>query len=116
MNAIDVAKRYFELSNKSDFTNISELFSDSASYNSQNTGQFTGLESIMKMQKEFHDKFKSKNWHINNIEEIGIGVVLIDYDFTGETLDGEKKASSGLETITVKNGKIVRVDIKNKLE
>src|SRR5271165_1906964 len=114
MNAIDTAKRYFELSNESNFEAIAELFSDQASYNSQNTGEYRGKDDIIAMQKAFHSQFKTKAWTTpNGYKEIKPGLVLVDYEFNGTTMGEQTKQSSGLEYITVKNGLITRVEIKN---
>ena len=66
------------------------------------------------MQKAFHGQFSSKDWAINSIEETKPNVVVVDYDFAGKKLNGETVNSSGIETIVLKNGKIVRIEIRNK--
>src|SRR5665213_1986011 len=101
MNAIKTAKRYFELSNESDFNSITELFSDQLVYDSQNTGSHTGIEDIVNMQKNFHGQFSSLNWTITGIKESQPNVVVVDYDFTAKKLNGEEINSSGIETIVV---------------
>ena len=114
MNAIAIAKRYFELSNDSDFDSISPLLNDLATYDSQNTGLHTGLDDIVSMQKDFHKKFSSLGWTINDIKESQPNIVIIDYDFVGKKLNGATVNSSGLETIVVKNGRIIRIEVRNK--
>lgn len=114
MSPLEIANSYFDLSNKSDFIEIAKLFTDSTTYSSQTTGEYVGVDDIITMQKAFHSKFKTLEWTINSVEEIKPGVILFDYDFAGETKDGEKVASSGLEYIDIQNGKIKRVEIKGK--
>jgi hypothetical protein len=114
MNAVETTKRYFELSNKSDFEAIAALLNEAISYASQNTGQFAGKAQVLKMQKDFHDSFSTKNWLIKAIDEVKPGVVIVDYDFVGVKKNGEKVSTTGYETVAVTDGEIVSIDIKNK--
>ncbi|HVQ44105.1 MAG TPA: nuclear transport factor 2 family protein [Candidatus Saccharimonadia bacterium] len=112
--SVDIAKLYFDLSNNSDFEGIKKLFTDTTQYVSQNTGLHTGRTKIMEMQRVFHAKFANLHWHVNNIQEVRRGVILVDYDFTGVTSGGEKVETSGFEYVTVQDDKIVKIEIKNK--
>lgn len=114
--ALEIAKKYFELSNKSDFDGIERLFTDSTTYKSQTTGVYSGKESIMSMQKAFHGKFSSLNWQVNSVEEVRPSVILFDYEFSGVLKDGKKIKSSGLEYVTVHRDKIQNIEIRNKPE
>ena len=66
------------------------------------------------MQKTFHGKFKSLNWHVNGARELKKDTVVVDYDFTGTKNDGDIVESSGLEYLKIKNGRIISVEIQNK--
>jgi len=112
--ALKIAKRYFELSNTSDFSGIKNLLAESTTYSSQTTGIYLGRENILTMQRTFHGKFSSLKWQVNSVEEIKPGVVLFDYDFAGELPDGKKVEASGLEYVTVYQGKIRHIEIRNK--
>lgn len=114
MTNLEIAKRYFELSNKSDFNGISELFIPTTTYSSQNTGLYLGKDNIIAMQKTFHDKFSSLRWRINSAEEVKPGIIRFDYDFLAETPNGEKIEGSGLEYVIVHDGKIQHIEIHNK--
>lgn len=111
---LEIAKLYFDLSNKSDFAGIEQLLTDTTTYSSQTTGDYTGTESIMAMQKAFHGKFSSLNWQVNSVEEVKPGTVVFDYDFAGELPNGEKVKSSGLEYVTVQQGQIQHIEIRKK--
>ena len=111
---LDTAKLYFELSNKSDFGGIEELFTETTKYASPNTGTYLCRSNIMQMQRAFHSKFVSINWHVSKVEEVEPGVVLIDYDFIGIMPSGEKVVTSGLEYVTIHNGKIQKIEIQSK--
>lgn len=114
MNNLDIAKLYFDLSNASDFEGITKLLSDKTSYISANTGSYTGVEEIIRMQKAFHGKFSSLKWTVNSIHETKNGVIVFDYDFYGKQHDDTEIRSSGLEYITVLYGKIHDIEIRNK--
>ena len=111
---LEIAKRYFELSNESDFDSIEKLFTDSSTYSSQTTGVYSGRDNIMAMQRAFHGKFSSLNWKVNSVEEVKPGIVIFDYEFNGQMRDGEKIKSLGLEYVTVQHGKIQNIEIRNK--
>jgi len=112
--ALKVAKLYFELSNKSDFDGIEDLFINSTTYSSQTTGMYLGRNDILAMQKAFHSKFSSLKWHANSVEEVKPGIVLFDYDFVGELPSGEKTESSGLEYVIIYKGRIQHIEIRSK--
>jgi hypothetical protein len=114
MTALQIAKQYFDLSNKSDFENIAELFTDSTTYSSQNTGIYLGADSIIEMQKQFHGQFSSLHWQVNSVEEVKPNIVCFDYTFIGTKLNDELVKSSGIEYVIVKGGKIIHVEIRNK--
>lgn len=112
--ALKVAKLYFDLSNKSDFDGIGELFTETTTYSSQTTGVYLGRDDILTMQKTFHGKFVSLEWKVNSVEEVKPGIVLFDYDFVGKMPDGKKTESSGSEYVAVYNGKIQHIEIRGK--
>lgn len=115
VTSLETAKLYFELSNKSGFSGIEKLFTDSTTYSSQATGVYLGREDILTMQRAFHGKFSSLKWQVNSVEEIKPGIVLFDYDFVGEMPNGEKVKTSGQEYVIIHKGKIQHVEIRNKL-
>ena len=114
MTSLEIAEHYFDLSNKSDFANISKLFADSTTYSSQNTGLYLGKTDIIAMQKSFHAKFSSLKWRVNSVKEVKPGIILFDCDFSAEMQNGEKIESSGLEYVVVHDGKIQHIEIRNK--
>ncbi|HMS23712.1 MAG TPA: nuclear transport factor 2 family protein [Candidatus Saccharibacteria bacterium] len=114
MNVMETAKLYFELSNKSDFDNIEKLFTDKTVYISQATGEYVGKKDIIAMQRNFHGQFSSLNWRVTSVKEVKPGVILFDFDFVGEMLDGEVMKTSGQETVTVSHDKIIKIVITKK--
>lgn len=114
MEAMETARFYFELSNKSDFDNIEKLFTDKTVYISQTTGEYVGKKDIIAMQRNFHGQFSSLNWRVTSVKEVKPGVILFDFDFVGKKPDGEVVKSSGLEYVSVDHGKIQKIEIVNK--
>jgi len=113
--SLEIAQHYFELSNKSDFSGIEKLFTDSTTYSSQTTGVYLGRNDIMAMQRAFYDKFSSLTWHVNSVKEPKPGVILFDYDLIGIMQNGEKVEVSGLEYVIVYQGKIQHVEVRSKV-
>lgn len=114
MSPLATAQHYFNLSNESDLDSIAKLFTDKTTYRSQTTGEYVGVKDILAMQQAFRDKFISLHWKVNSVKAIKPGIILFDYDFVGKMPSGEVVNSSGLEYVTVENGKILQVEIRNK--
>ena len=114
MTSLDIAQLYFNLSNKSDLEAIGALFDESTTYVSPTMGTFKGKKVILVMQQAFHDKFTTLHSQVNSVEEVEPDVFLFEYTFKGELPDKEAILSSGLEYISVRNDKILHVEIKNK--
>lgn len=114
MNVLETAHLYFNLSNKSDFEGIAQLLTSETHYKSATTGEFQGVDAILDMQKVFHGRFTKLHWKINSVSQIDQDTVCFDYDFTGIQNGDEQVASTGLEYITVRNQKIVAIEIKGK--
>jgi ketosteroid isomerase-like protein len=64
MTPTQLTKHYFEVSNKSDFTEIEKLFTENATYSSQNTGLYLGIDDIVDMQRNFHRSFEKLEWKV----------------------------------------------------
>ena len=112
--ALEIARLYFDLSNKSDFEGIAKLLTETTTYSSQNTGEYIGKDAILEMQQAFHEKFSSLEWKVNSVKTTMNGVIVFDYDFIGKQFDGNEVRSLGLEYITVLYGKIQDIEIRNK--
>ncbi|MCK5893969.1 MAG: hypothetical protein KAG53_06065 [Endozoicomonadaceae bacterium] len=111
---LDLAKRYFDLSNESDFSSIENLFTEDSTFCSRNIEYFIGVESIMDMQRAHHGSFKQLNWIVNTVSEIQPGVVCFDFDFDGLSQSNKPVSMTGLEYVIVKNNKILHIDVRNK--
>ena len=114
MENIEIAKKYFDLANKGNLESIEEMFTDSSTYSSQNTGVFLGKTSIMKMMEPFFSSFNSLRWDVLNVEEISDGVILFDFILNGEKNTGETVSIKGIEYVIIFNQKIQHIDVRNK--
>lgn len=113
-NAVDLAKRYFALSNEGNLAEIRKLFRSSSTYSSANNELYLGADQIMQMQARFFAGYKSLHWEADRVEEVKPGIVLFDFSFSGKTLKGQVIARSGLETVIIYKGKIQHIEVKNK--
>lgn len=114
MKALDLAKRYFDLSNESNLGEIRKLMTDSTTYSSENSGIYLGVDAIMKMQGAFHGTFESLSWQINDVREIKPGVVCFDFVFVGKTKAGEEVTRPGIEYVVVHKGKLQHIEVRNR--
>jgi len=110
---IETAQKYFKYSNDSNFDKISELFCDTSTYSSQNTGLYLGRKEIIKMQQVFHKSFEKLHWKVVDIIEEKPWIVKIDFEFTGIKL-WEKISFSAIEYIVILDGVIQHIEIRNK--
>jgi len=112
--ALEIARRYFELSNQSKIDQIEKLLVESSTYSSQNSGIFLGATNIVTMQRRFHSSFKNLHWQILSVEEVSPGIVLFNFVLKGNKKSGETINVEGLEYVIVFNGKIQHIEVRNK--
>ena len=113
-DAVQLAKRYFDLSNEGKLEDIKKLFTPSSTYSSANTGVYLGADQIMDMQTKFFAGFETMGWDVHSVNAVKPGIVLFDFTFSGNTLDGEVVHRSGWEYVIVYNSKIQHVEVRNK--
>ncbi|MBL8640752.1 MAG: nuclear transport factor 2 family protein [Alphaproteobacteria bacterium] len=113
ISAVDLARNYFDLSNKGDLDGIQNLMTDQTTYSSQNTGVFLGVSQIMDMQRKFFSTYSDLYWDIKSISEERLGVVKIDFELSGRAQDGALLFRSGVEYVIVFNGKLQHLEIRN---
>jgi hypothetical protein len=112
-NTVELAKRYFELSNQGDMNSIGAMFTDSSTYSSVNTGVYLGRSQIMNMMRAFHSAYASLNWTINSIEEIRPGVAQIEFTLRSVNTQGEVTESHGNEYVLAFNGRLQHVEVRS---
>lgn len=111
---LTLAKHYFELSNQSDFENITELFDESSTFCTRNNEYFIGAENIMRMQRLHHGLYKKLNWSVNDVEEVKPGVICFDFSFEGMTQTDELVQITGIEVVIIQDGIIRHIDVRSK--
>ena len=115
MNAVDIAKQYFKLSNEANLPAIRKLFQPDATYSSDNTGLYLGVDSIMAMMEAFYAKFSSLNWQINKISEPKLGIVEIEFTFEGHDLENNPIQRQGIERIVIADRHIRHIEVRSKM-
>lgn len=114
MSTIDIAQKYFDLSNDRDLEGISELLTPTTTYSSENVGVLLGKKQIMEMKHTFYGSFKEMHWDIKSMSEEKPGVVRFEFTFIGTTVDDEKIVRPGIEYVIVVDGKLQHVEVRNK--
>ncbi|NND64535.1 MAG: nuclear transport factor 2 family protein [Gammaproteobacteria bacterium] len=112
-SAVKLAEKYFELSNHGDLDSIEQLFTESSTYSSQNTGVFFGCQDIMSMMRSFFESFETLEWQIKELKEEKPGVVHIEFVMTGKTMTGEEVTHDGHEYVIVESGTLRHIDVRN---
>ena len=112
MTPLEIARHYFELSNDSNFAEISKLFHDGSTVRSGKGELFLGVENIMAMQRAHHGNFARLEWSVKSVTEVKPGIIHFVFDFNGETQSGEQVEYSGLEDVIVFAGKIQHIQVE----
>ena len=111
-NTLEIADRYFELSNTSDLESIREMFSVHSTYSSESTGIYLGRDSIMNMMADFHGIYSQLHWTIRNSHELRPGIIVFDFEFKGCTKDGETVEKTGTEYVVVVNDMLQHIEVR----
>ncbi|WP_257281480.1 MULTISPECIES: hypothetical protein [unclassified Endozoicomonas] len=112
MNSLEIAESYFQLSNDSNFDEITKLFCESSTYKSGNGELFLGVNDIMSVQRLYHGMFARLEWKVISVTETKPGIVHFNFNFVGETHTGETVEYSGLEDVVVYDGRIQHIQIQ----
>lgn len=111
---LDIAKKYFDLSNESNFKEIEKLFDKGTTFCSRDAEIFLGVEDIMQMQRKFHGSFKNLYWHVLEFKEEKPGIVKFDFEFKGTKESGEQIVTDGFEYVVVQENKIRHIEVRTK--
>ena len=68
-----LAKHYFDLSNDSDFSKITDLFDNNSTFCTRNLDYFIGVDNIMVMQRMHHGSYKKLHWAVTRVDEVKSG-------------------------------------------
>ena len=111
MQALQIAKKYFELSNQADLDTIEGLFVPTATYRSSQ-GLFFGPADIMAMMRSFFASHLRLHWSIDSCREITPHIVEIEFGFQGSDSEGNDIRRRGLERIVVHEGRIQHIEVR----
>lgn len=112
-SALGSAMAYFQASNDRDLETIESMFSEEATYSSDNTGLYYGKANIMKMIETFFDYYPELNWVVNGAEEKTDYIVELDFSFDGTDIQGASTSRRGLERLVIVDGKIRHIEVRN---
>ncbi|MBM7073198.1 hypothetical protein JQC92_14370 [Shewanella sp. 202IG2-18] len=111
MTPLEIAKHYFELSNKSDFEAISKLFDKRSTFCTAQNDFYLGCQDIMAMQRAHHCSYKRLHWSTVFMEEEKPNVISFGFAFEGETLNGDAVEYTGIETMIIYDNKLQHVQV-----
>lgn len=113
-NSIEnIAKKYFDLSNKARLNDIGNIFANDATYSSVATGLYYGVDDIMSMMTAFFSQYKILHWHIDELSVITDHIVEIHFTLQSTNHDGIKVTRKGIEKLVINDNKIRHIEIKN---
>lgn len=112
--ALDLAQRYFTLSNQGDLASIETMFAEDATYSSDNTGVYFGRADIMQMMTPFFAAYSELHWQVESAVEKTPYIVEMEFRFQGKDQQGVPVERRGLETLVIAQGKIRHIEVRNR--
>jgi len=112
-NIIEIAEKYFDMSNERKLDLIPNLFHSEIVYSSDNTGLYFGRDNVMEMMTSFFNKFKLLNWKIDSIDRIKDCIVEIRFTLSMVDLTGTKITKEGIERIIIIDNLIRHIEVRN---
>lgn len=113
MSALNVTRQYFELSNERDLEKILSMFSEDATYSSENTGLYFGLDDIRSMVTNFYANFPYLHWEIHSMEETTPHIAEVVFTLTAKDTLGNELIRPGVERVVVVDDKLRHVEVRN---
>ena len=111
MEALQIAREYFELSNQADLDTIEQLFLPTSTYSSSQ-GLFFGPSDIMAMMRGFFASHLSLHWTIDSARELTPHIVEIEFSFQGRDKKGNEILRRGLERVVVHGDRIQHIEVR----
>ena len=97
---VQLARVYVALSNSHHLELVFGMFTEKAVYQSINVGEFSGIDQIKGMMKDFFAKFPDVYWDSRAFECRENGTVCFDFELTATNIQtGERIRRSGSEEI-----------------
>jgi len=113
-NARALTEKYFALSNARDLTSIFSLLDPEATYSSDNTGLFHGLEDIRKMMTAFFADYPSIHWTILELRELSKHITEVDFAVASTDREGNQTERLGVERIVAASGTIRHIEVRSR--
>ncbi|MEC7893428.1 MAG: nuclear transport factor 2 family protein [Pseudomonadota bacterium] len=106
-----LTEKYFALSNDRDLTSIFTLLNPEATYSSNNTGLFYGVNDIRKMMTAFFADHPYIHWTILELRELSDHITEVDFTVISTDREGDQAERSGLERIVAASGTIRHIEV-----
>lgn len=106
-----LTEEYFALSNDRDLTSIFTLLNPEATYSSNNTGLFYGVNDIRKMMTAFFADHPYIHWTIPELRELSDHITEVDFTVISTDREGDQAERSGLERIVAASGTIRHIEV-----
>lgn len=113
MTADAIASTYFALSNARDLESVFALFAADATYSSDSTGLYFGIEDIREMMTAFFEAFPTLHWEIHSQTALSDHIVEIKFTLKARNSKNEELVRPGTERIVVSDCKIRHVEVRN---
>jgi ketosteroid isomerase-like protein len=111
-DAVEIARRYVDLSNRHDVEAIGGLLADDAVYRSGRVGSYRGRDDILGMMRRFFRHYPDVRWEVEEYSLDPDGAVRFAYRISGGATTGETLNGGGAETIRLsKEGRIVEIEV-----
>jgi len=111
MTPTQIARQYFALSNARDLESIARILAAEIEYHSDRAGSFSGRDAVMNMMRGFFAQFASIHWLIDECQETPPNRVRVQFQCQSVDLEGHASTRHGLETITVDQGLIQKIEV-----
>ena len=113
-NVRALTEEYFALSNDRDLTSIFTLLNPEATYSSNNTGLFFGVNDIRKMMTAFFADHPYIQWPILELRELSEHISEVDFTVVSTDREGDQTEHSGVERIVAASGTIRHIEVHSR--
>ena len=110
-NARALTEGYFALSNDRDLTSVFTLLNPEATYSSNKTGLFYGVNDIRKMMTASFADHPYVQWTMLELRELSEHITEVDFTVVSTDREGDQTERSGLERIVAASGAIRHIEV-----
>jgi len=111
-SSITLSKLYFSLSNQGNLKDIKKLFHPEATYSSEQTGLYYGVEDIMTMMHHFFNQYQSLHWHIDEMKAKTPLITEIKFSCLAVDHHQVKSERTGVERLLVVDELIRHIEVR----